>query len=133
MSGLLQDIKLIGEESPWLSGLRKSGRDAFLSQGVPTAKTEAWKYTKPRELNSDDFILTQGLVKKVKSINIPFSCYQIRFENGWFCPAESDLPQGVEVIPLIEAAMFHPELHKYFGSLADIVPTVLDYLGKEKK
>ena len=120
MSGLLQDIKLIGNETPWLSSLRKSGMEAFLAQGVPTAKTEAWKYTKPRELNADDFVVNQCFAERVKRIKIPFSCYQIRFENGWFCPQESDLPQGVEVIPVIEAAMFHPELHKYFGSLADI-------------
>ncbi len=120
MSGLLQDIKLIGNEYPWLSSLRKSGMEAFLAQGVPTAKTEAWKYTKPRELNADDFVVNQCFAERVKHIKIPFSCYQIRFENGWFCPQESDLPQGVEVIPLIEAAMFHPELHKYFGCLADI-------------
>ncbi len=56
MTGLLQDIKLFGEYIPWLQALRNKGRDSFEEQGVPTAKTEAWKYTKPRDLNADDFV-----------------------------------------------------------------------------
>ncbi len=57
MAGLLQDIKLFGEYIPWFQNLRNKGRDAFEEQGVPTAKTEAWKYTKPRDLNADDFVM----------------------------------------------------------------------------
>ena len=56
MTGLLQDIKLFGEYIPWFQALRNKGRDSFEEQGVPTAKTEAWKYTKPRDLNADDFV-----------------------------------------------------------------------------
>lgn len=55
MAGLVQKIKLFGENIPWFQNLRDKGLAAFEKQGVPTAKTEAWKYTKPRDLSADDF------------------------------------------------------------------------------
>lgn len=55
MAGLIQDVKLFGENIPWLQNLREKGLQAFENQGIPTAKTEAWKYTKPRDLNAEDF------------------------------------------------------------------------------
>ena len=60
MAGLIQDIKLFGEDIPWFQGLREKGMEAFRRQGVPTAKTEAWKYTKPRDLNADDFVMNDS-------------------------------------------------------------------------
>ena len=119
MAGLLQHVSLIGNQSPWLSGLRQKGYDTFAIQGIPGAKVEAWKYTKPRELAADDFTISQPITT-APTIDIPFDCYRICFENGWFCPSTSDLPQGVEVLPLIEAALFHTETQKYFCTLVDI-------------
>lgn len=58
MAGLIQDIKLFGEYIPWFETLREKGLNAFKQQDVPTAKIEAWKYTKPRDLTADDFIMT---------------------------------------------------------------------------
>lgn len=120
MASLLQDITLIGDESPWLSALRRAGREAFAEGGVPTAKTEAWKYTKPRELAADDFVIARPGGGTGWQPDLPFDCYQIRFENGFFSPADSELPQGVEVVPLIEAALFRPEVRRYLGALADV-------------
>ena len=57
MAGLIQNVKLFGEDIPWFQGLRDKGLEAFRRQGVPTAKTEAWKYTKPRDLNADDYVM----------------------------------------------------------------------------
>ena len=119
MNNLLQNVKLLGSESPWLSRLRQSGSSAFKEQGFPSTKTEAWKYTKLRELKSKDFIISQT-TSDTTAIELPFDCYKICFENGWFCPSSSNLPQGVEVIPLIEAILFHPELHNYICKLANI-------------
>lgn len=120
MAGLLQNVPLIGDEIPWLHQLRQDGRSAFAVVGVPTAKTEAWKYTKPRELNADDFVIAQPVNSICWAADLPFDSYQIRFENGFFSPDNSELPQGVEVLPLIEAAMFKPEARSYLGKLADI-------------
>lgn len=57
MAGLLQNVKLFGEYIPWFQALRDKGQVSFKAQGVPTAKTEEWKYTKPRDLNADDFVI----------------------------------------------------------------------------
>lgn len=120
MAGLLQDTPLIGNEIPWLRQLRQDGRSAFAAAGVPTAKTEAWKYTKPRELDADDFVIAQSVDDLSWSADLPFDCYQIRFENGFFSPEDSDLPQGVELVPLIEAAMFRTDARNRLGKLANI-------------
>lgn len=60
MAGLIQKIKLFGSDIPWFETLRGKGLEAFEKQGVPTAKTEAWKYTKPRDLTADDFIINES-------------------------------------------------------------------------
>lgn len=55
MGGLVQDIKLFGEYFPWFQSLREKGQAAFKHQWIPTAKTEAWRYTKLRDLAVYDF------------------------------------------------------------------------------
>ena len=57
MGELVQKVELMGSDLPWLEGLREKGAVFFEKQGLPTAKTEAWKYTRPRDLLADDFIL----------------------------------------------------------------------------
>ncbi len=120
MSGLLQHINFPGEEIPWLRDMRCRAAAAFASAGVPTAKVEAWKYTKPRGLNTNDFIvsLPSSQLTKVKP-ELPFEAYTIYFENGIFNPALSNLPQGVEVLPLIEALMFRPEIRPLVNAETD--------------
>lgn len=120
MTGLLQNIKLIGEQLPWLQQLRQNGRQAFEQQGVPTAKIETWKYTKPRDLNSDDFIMQMPASECGEPIRLPFEGYQIHFENGVFDPSHSELPQGVEVLPLIEAILLKNETNLWLGKLIDL-------------
>ena len=118
---LLQDIKLIGDEIPWLKSLRAKGREAFIFQGVPTAKTEAWKYTKPNRFFENKFSYTpSNLVSIDKKKSLPFDCYQINFTNGVFNPFKSDLPQGIEVTPIIEAIMFKPEVREKISVVADV-------------
>lgn len=52
MTGLLSKISLFGQDIPWLEGLRERGRAGF---ALPTAKSEAWRYTKLHALAEDDF------------------------------------------------------------------------------
>lgn len=121
MNNLLQDIKLIGDEIPWLKDLRAKGRDAFISQGVPTAKTEAWKYTKPNRFLANSFSYTpSNLIGISPNKTLPFDCYQINFTNGVFNPFKSNLPQGIEVTPIIEAIMFKPKVREKISLIADI-------------
>ena len=57
MPGLLQNKELEGAGIVWLETLRRKGREAFAAAGLPTPKTEAWKYTRLRMLGADDFVL----------------------------------------------------------------------------
>ncbi len=122
MNTELPDIKLIGDELPWLKEYRAAGRREFAGQGIPTAKTEAWKYTKPNRFLSMDFIFNPrgGDKLAIPEVNLPFVAYKIYFENGVFISCDDDLPDNIEVLPLIEALMFRPELKNKTGSLADI-------------
>ncbi|MBE6452933.1 MAG: Fe-S cluster assembly protein SufD [Alphaproteobacteria bacterium] len=119
MSDLLQNIKLIGDQNTWISNLRSVGYKSFEQQGIPSPKNEAWKYTKLRDLKVDDFVISQP-TNASSEITLPFDCYRICFNNGWFNPLSSNLPQGVEVLPLIEVIIMRPELHKYISKVADI-------------
>ena len=121
MNKLLQDIKLIGDEIPWLKDFRQKGKDEFISQGIPTAKTEAWKYTKPNRFLADDFSFCPQGSKDISpySIELPFKACQIYFENGIFSHHD-ELPEGIEVLPLIEVIMFHHDLRDKIGALAEI-------------
>lgn len=120
MPNLLQDKKLIGREIVWLENLRSEGRIAFEKQGIPTAKAEAWKYTKPRDLSGDDFVIDSLSANAIVPANLPFSAYEIHFSNGVFNPEISVLPQGVEVLPLIEAILFNHDTRLFLGKLLDV-------------
>ena len=121
MSNLIQDIKLIGDEIPWLKNLRAEGRKAFLNQDIPNAKVEAWKYTKPNRFFAEEFSYTpSNLVSITKNKSLEFDAYQINFTNGVFNPFKSNLPQGIEVVPIIEAIMFKPEVREKISKLANI-------------
>ncbi len=121
MSGLLQDIELIGDNIPWLKEARQKGREAFLAQGIPTPKTEAWKYTKPNRFFEREFTCApKGIRAEIRLPEIPFACYKVCFENGVFTPKDSELPDGIEIVPLIEAVMFRPEIRAHIGNLAQV-------------
>lgn len=121
MAGLVQNLPLIGSEIPWLRQLREAGIRTFENSGIPTAKTEAWKYTKPRDLNADDYVMDcRGSFATFEPLSFPFDGYRICFENGVFNPAQTDLPQGVEVVPLIEALLLRGEVRGYLGRLVDM-------------
>lgn len=137
MSGLLQDKPMLEADNPKLAGLREKGRDAFC---LPTAKTEAWKYTKLRALNADDFVMpiietdeedncTCGCNSDCDKQNcnchhnhyhLPFEAWQFHFYNGVFKPHYPHLPEGVEVMTLLEAFEQREEVRPRLGRLARI-------------
>ena len=134
MPGLLQDKKLFGEDIPWLCALREKGADIFRRLGVPGAKVEDWKYTKPRILNADDFVWPETPAAHECSCgcrhhdgedccckqNLPFEAYQIRFENGFWQHEHNHLPEGVTVLPLDEAIADNEICRRWMGKIADM-------------
>lgn len=120
MGGLVQQKKLIANEISWLRELREAGLSAFEKVGVPIPKSEYWKYTKPRDLNADDFVMETSQIVNLELREPELLAYKIYFVNGVFCPQKSDLPSGVEVVPLIEAIMLNGETRRYLGKLVEL-------------
>lgn len=70
------------QTSHWAKTLHQEGKAAFLSQGLPTPKTEAWKYTKLRELEADDYEFAAPADKNAMPLQqFPFPCAEIDFLN----------------------------------------------------
>lgn len=117
MGGLVQQQDF-GIQASWLAELREAGLNAFEKQGFPTAKTEAWKYTKPRALNTDDYVLS-SLPASRSAEPLPFECYPFYFNNGVFDGHSPELPEGVEVLPL-EQALKEDFIKDFLGRAADV-------------
>lgn len=122
MSGLLQNVKLMDDGQAWLKKLKSEGRAIFAQNGIPTAKTEAWKYTKPNRFLSSEFFIEPKGINEVSAVtaDIPFNAYKLYFNDGIFNPAISEIPPKAEIVPLVEAAMFQPQLRNQIGSLVDM-------------
>lgn len=136
MGELVQKVELMGSDLPWLEGLREKGAVFFERQGLPTAKTEAWKYTRPRDLLADDFILPPLEEEKENACtcgehctcghhqregeDFPLSAYVIDFENGALEHIAHNLPRGVSIKPLIEAIYEDDGIRKYLNKSFDM-------------
>lgn len=76
MAGLLQNHGLFGEDIPWLQALREKGAEVFRANGLPTAKTEAWKYTRLRDLKTDDYVMApSGFLAEQKAGEKAETCH----------------------------------------------------------
>ena len=85
MAGLLQNKPLLCDDIPWINALRQKGRMAFEAQGVPTAKTEYWQYTKPRDLNADDFVMQNSEDYEFLSVDETHDCHCGKGEHECHC------------------------------------------------
>lgn len=113
MGTALENIQ-IKEASGWLDELRRIGRKAFAAKGLPTAKTESWKYTRPRNLQVDDFVSSLRYGKVSSSApELPFSADEIVIANGSLISHPDSLPSGVTLSPLDEA-------QEYLSRLSDL-------------
>ncbi len=135
MPGLLQNKELEGAGIVWLETLRRKGRGAFAAAGLPTPKTEAWKYTRLRMLGADDFVLPaedeircscgceEGHCEHENCScrqEHPFPAYVLGFRNGFFRPPHPELPEGVEVMTLMEALQLEDEAKSRLGKLIEL-------------
>ncbi|MFV0626843.1 MAG: Fe-S cluster assembly protein SufD [Alphaproteobacteria bacterium] len=90
-------------ENKWLENIRTEAMNTFRSVGLPQPKTEIWKYTKPRDLASDDF--TTQLSQNAESFDSDFflSAYKIEFFNGKLENISPDFPQSISIKNILEA------------------------------
>lgn len=114
MGALLQNVKF-DQTAEWLENLRSAGRAAFAAQGLPTAKTEAWKYTRPRNLQADDFELnlSEHPAAAVAKTILPFPVYELEVVNGCLLSKGEGFPSGISLRPLAEA-------ENYLGRLVEL-------------
>lgn len=112
---------IYGNDIPWLYALREKARAAFLKNGLPTAKTEAWKYSYMPENVLVEFDAAElphqcdGHCEKEEQL--PFDCLQIKICNGNLEHIAHNLPRGVIIMPLFEAfenAEVKPYLNKSY-------------------
>lgn len=114
---LLQKTNLWGDDIPFLCGLREKGATSFAKCGLPSAKTEAWKYSyfKEEELQNPQIDVTplkcDGHCHEAQ--NLPFEAIQIKFCNGKV-HTEGFLQNGIAIKPLAEA-VFDGDVKKYLN------------------
>ena len=102
MDNLVQDI-IYQNHSPQLDKYREASLIAFQRHGLPTAKTEAWKYTRVRDLKNDDY----QPAPKDKNIGatIPFEAEVINICNGYIVSLPEHV-SGLKIRPISEAVEF---------------------------
>ena len=118
-----QNITLWGDDIPWLAGLREKGLMAFNKSGLPTAKTEAWKYSFKAVGQTENLQIDTSAHECDghchHQCDLPFEAYQIHFCDGKLHGEHFDLPQGVSLKPLVEAIYdgdVKPYLNKSFDT-----------------
>lgn len=122
MSLTQQNIELWGEDIPWLAGLREKGLSAFIKQGLPTAKTEDWKYSYVKESAFNDLIMDTEphhcqCGKECHchmADDLPFAVIKVHVCNGKPDTEHTELPRGLVIKPLVEA-IYDKEAQKYLN------------------
>ena len=124
MSLTSQNNKLWGDDIPWLAGLREKAARFFEHTGLPTAKTEAWKYSYFAEADLREPQLDDATHEcechchNCHHNELPFDCYEIKLCNGKLESEEFALPRGVSVKSLAEA-IFDNEVKPYLNKSFD--------------
>jgi len=110
----------------WVDSLRRAGFDSYKSLGLPTPRSEQWKYTNLRALNRIGFApATDSALADIPEGIVPLEdAYVAVVLNGRFDAALSilgGLPKGAEVGSLADKVAQTPaDLKDVFGSLADV-------------
>jgi Fe-S cluster assembly protein SufD len=102
-----------------LTTLRAAGAEAFARLGLPTTRSEDWKYTSVSAIASTPFVpaIERGVGSLDTAALEPYTFGGtwplVVFLNGRYAPALSSLgalPEGVRVMTLATAAVQEPEL-----------------------
>lgn len=107
---------LPGQNQAWLSTLREQAFANFVQQGIPTVRTEAWKYTNLHRLNNQNYRITTQTHHQETLGDLPILSENIRlvFINGIFSEALSILNNKIEFMPLSLAVSHQPQLLQKF-------------------
>jgi len=93
-----------GSAPGWLQSLRSTAAGQFRANGLPHRKVEAWKYTPMRAL--EDFELAPAVVQAPPAAGLPAPLCDraatVDIVDAATATLPSDLPEGVNVLPLSE-------------------------------
>ena len=112
---------------PWLSETRSFAIRSFESQGFPTPRTEAWKYTNLNRLTRSSFDFVAG--SATPDLSLWESVFvggadRIVIANGRYNADASEigtLPSGASIMPLSSAVEeFDPELERLIAKIAPL-------------
>lgn len=112
-------VALAGTDLPWLEAHRSRAREQVLGQGIPTQKTEAWRYSNLKGLLEQRFSPSAEPVSPLRAgdlegILVPgLESHRVLILNGRFVPGLSvldDLPKGVLVGGLRDLLRHDPDL-----------------------
>ena len=113
--------KLLAEH---LNGLHEEAYAAFLEQGIPTRRLESWKGTNLARLEAMDFARIGPNGPSSSAAVSTAEDLDLVFMDGRLLDASvsrADLPLGVRVLSLAEAAIEDPEMvQRYLGRLPDL-------------
>ncbi len=117
---------LPGSDLPWLTEMREAGMESFRARGLPTQRTEAWKYTSLRPLEKLAFspaaTQTVGLDRLPSLLPAGASNHRLVFVNGRFrqdLSVVSSLPGGVRLGSLADHLSDGGEtVAEHFGQFA---------------
>lgn len=112
-----------------IHSLRSKALKIFETQGFPTKKEEAWKYTSLNSLLQNDYMLFPQSEKAVSVNDVKHvflyevDTYKVVFIDGVHSPFLSDTTHDGLDVCLLSAALSKPKykeiIKKYFGSVAD--------------
>lgn len=108
----------------WLKSLRESGAAQFRAYGLPTRKSEAWKYTALGRLERAGLQLSAGsdFVDEELSTPAPLAASGLRvhLRDGRLVSQTGEAPDGLTVLPLADA------LESGVDGLQDLLETLAD-------
>lgn len=117
-----KNIELWGDDIPWLAGFREKNLRIFTMQGLPNAKTEAWKYS----------YFKNDIFSALEIDTAPHECdkechcheheksddYEIKFCDGKLTGEHFEFADGIMVKSLVEA-LYDGDIKPYLAKNFD--------------
>ncbi len=96
-----------GVQPQWLKNLRETGAEQFRTIGLPTRKSEAWKYTGLGTIDQADVRMVSGFTTPFSEESHPLPLVetglQLKLLDGKLLAQTGDGPTGLTVMPLADA------------------------------
>lgn len=132
LAGHFREVEesLLGDSAGILNSFRKKAFHDFLSQGIPSRKTENYKYTNLQTAFTLDYQFVHNRevanfhLEEIFRCDVPqLDTHLVTMLNGWYYPemrTEGILPEGVILDSLDNIARTRPDLlENVYGSQAD--------------